>query len=154
MAESLSFGPLPEGRRGDGVRLAQLRGGKIIDAEIIGSAITGASIATSTITEEDWSAPSLQNSWVDYGAPHQTARYRKDPNGVVHIQGMIKSGTTTAGTLLFTLPAGYRPDAELWYTNYAAGGALALMSIAASGAVTIGAGFSATNTQISCSFAT
>ncbi len=61
-----------------------------------------------------WTAPSLLNSWVDYGSPHEVAGYWKDPNtGIVYIRGTIKSGTTTNGTNIFQLPSGYRPSADL-----------------------------------------
>lgn len=58
--------------------------------------------------DTDWQDVSLQNSWVDYGGADPTAQY-KLKGGVVYIKGLIKSGTATAGTLLFTLPEGYRP---------------------------------------------
>ena len=56
-----------------------------------------------------WIAPSLLNSWVNYGGGYEDAGYYKDNFGVVHIRGLIKNGTTTNGTDLFTLPVGYRP---------------------------------------------
>lgn len=58
---------------------------------------------------EDWIAPTLQNSWVDYASGTATSGYMMDTAGKVHIRGWIKSGTTTSGTLLFTLPTDYRP---------------------------------------------
>jgi hypothetical protein len=64
------------------------------------------------IAQESVIAPTLLNSWVNYGSTFATAGYWKDSCGVVHIQGMIKSGTTTAGTVFFTLPSGYRPTAD------------------------------------------
>lgn len=57
-------------------------------------------------------AAALQNSWVNFGDPWQPAGYYKDGSGVVHIEGMIKNGTTASTTLLFTLPAGYRPPKD------------------------------------------
>ena len=65
------------------------------------------------LVQESWTAPSLQNSWVDFGSGEQTTRYRKDSNGTVHVQGVIKNGTTTSNTLLFTLGVGYRPAGNL-----------------------------------------
>lgn len=56
-------------------------------------------------------APTLGNSWVNYGGIYNTAGYFKDACGVVHIRGLIKSGTLTATA--FTLPAGYRPAARM-----------------------------------------
>lgn len=57
-------------------------------------------------------SPSLQNGWVNYGAAGGTyaiAGYWKDKNGIVHLGGLIKGGTTAVGTLILTLPLGYRP---------------------------------------------
>lgn len=54
-------------------------------------------------------APTLLNSWVNYGSGYAPAGYYKDLSGMVHVEGMIKDGTTTSGTNLFNLPAGFRP---------------------------------------------
>lgn len=56
-----------------------------------------------------WTAPTLLNSWANFGSVFNPAGYRKDSNGFVHLRGLIKNGTTTAGTPIFALPAGYRP---------------------------------------------
>lgn len=60
------------------------------------------------IVEEAWIAPTFQNSWVNYDndVTHNVAGYWKDSMGVVHLKGLVKSGTAAA---IFTLPAGYRP---------------------------------------------
>jgi len=58
-----------------------------------------------------WIAPTLTNSWVNFGAPDQTARYRREPFNIVRIQGCIKNGTIN--TAAFTLPTGYRPQARI-----------------------------------------
>ncbi|MEO7904586.1 MAG: hypothetical protein ABIR91_02220 [Candidatus Saccharimonadales bacterium] len=63
-----------------------------------------------------WTALSLQNSWVNYNAPtsgYSNALYTKSSDGIVNLQGLIKSGTTTAGTVIGTLPSGYRPSERL-----------------------------------------
>ena len=59
--------------------------------------------------QEDRQTPTLLNSWVNYGSGYESASYFKDKCGVVHLAGMVKSGTTTAETVIFTLPEGYRP---------------------------------------------
>lgn len=64
---------------------------------------------TGELLQESIHTPTLQNSWVNYGAAYQGAGYWKDKCGVVHLCGLIKSGTTTAETVIFTLPTGYRP---------------------------------------------
>ncbi len=50
--------------------------------------------------------PAFQNGWVNYG--QRPAMFYKDAAGVVHLTGLVKSGTI--GTTAFTLPAGYRPS--------------------------------------------
>lgn len=60
-------------------------------------------------TQEGWIAPTLQNSWVNFGGTVPPAGYYKDEFGQVRLRGFIKDGTATAATLLFTLPVGYRP---------------------------------------------
>lgn len=62
--------------------------------------------------------PTLQNSWVDYdtntyGRPH----YTKDKTGTVMIHGLVKSGTVTTGTVIFNLPAGFRPPRQLAFAT-------------------------------------
>ena len=67
-------------------------------------------IATkATATQEAVTAPTLLNSWVNYGAGVQTAGYYKDKFGIVHLQGAVKDGTI--GLAAFSLPVGYRPSA-------------------------------------------
>jgi hypothetical protein len=55
-------------------------------------------------------SPVFQNGWINYGLGFADAKYYKDKEGVVHIRGLIKSGTFTPNTVLFTLPVGYRPS--------------------------------------------
>jgi hypothetical protein len=64
----------------------------------------------------DESTPTLLNSWVAYGAPFLAPSSWKDSAGNVHLQGSIKSGTTTAGTVILTLGAAYRPTAQIYLT--------------------------------------
>lgn len=56
-----------------------------------------------------WTAPTLLNSWVNYGAGTAPAGYCKDALGILHIRGYVKSGAS--GTVVFVLPEGYRPSA-------------------------------------------
>jgi len=60
-----------------------------------------------------WLDMKLQNGWVQYDGGYFDPKYYKDPHNVVHLRGMIKSGTAAAGTVLFTLPEGYRPQHKL-----------------------------------------
>lgn len=52
--------------------------------------------------------PAFENSWANYGSGYQSARFIKDASGVVHLSGVVASGTVPE--TIFTLPAGYRPD--------------------------------------------
>lgn len=60
-------------------------------------------------------APTLLNSWVNFGSTYANAGYYKDPFGVVHLRGLVKNGTAAAGTAIFALPVGYRPIADLLF---------------------------------------
>jgi len=55
----------------------------------------------------------LQNAWVWYGTIYSTPQYTKSADGIVSLKGLIKSGTATSGTVLTTLPVGYRPKNRL-----------------------------------------
>lgn len=49
------------------------------------------------------------SGWVNFGVTTDIGRATLNADGIVVVNGTIKSGTTTAGTLLTTLPAGMRP---------------------------------------------
>jgi hypothetical protein len=61
--------------------------------------------------QEAFIAPTLTNSWVNYGSGFMNAGYMKDEFGFVHIRGTLKSGTFNS--VAFTLPVGYRPSANI-----------------------------------------
>jgi hypothetical protein len=56
----------------------------------------------------DWIPLVLQNGWIYYGSG-STPAYKKDNMGRVQVKGLIKNGTSAAGTTIATLPVGYRP---------------------------------------------
>lgn len=64
------------------------------------------------LPDTDWVVPTLVNSWVNFGAGHQTARYRR-LGGVVYVEGLIKDGVI--GSTAFTLDSGFRPAATLGF---------------------------------------
>lgn len=101
--------------------------------------VAGAITASGGITVEAWSsALSLSNSWVAYSADF-VVQVKRTPDGVVHVRGMIKNGATTAGTLLFTLPAGYRP-AVAFNTIVSSNNAAASLLVGSDGTVKIYSG--------------
>jgi hypothetical protein len=64
----------------------------------------------------DAGQPAFQGTWVNYDTSlFQRARYWKDPMGIVHVEGLIKSGTIN--TTAFILPAGYRPGIALLFAS-------------------------------------
>lgn len=63
-----------------------------------------------TAPDSGWIAPTFTNSWVNYGFGFNSAGYRKDALGYVHLRGLVKNGTVN--TAIFNLPAGYRPEAQ------------------------------------------
>jgi hypothetical protein len=59
--------------------------------------------------------PAYQNGWVDYNTEYAGAGFMKDATGVVHLTGLVKSGTIN--TAIFILPVGYRPAHRQIYTT-------------------------------------
>lgn len=69
----------------------------------------------SRASDEAYTDATYLNSWVDYNATtHNKGGYYKSLDGVVHLQGVVKSGTI--GQPIFTLPTGYRPSKTLVFT--------------------------------------
>lgn len=64
--------------------------------------------------QQAWQAPTLLNSWVNFGGGFQAAGYMKDSLGFVHLKGLLKNGTPGANPM-FTLPVGYRPLGDMAY---------------------------------------
>lgn len=69
------------------------------------------------LEQEDWSNPSFQNGWVNYGSGYLNAGYFEDSLGVVHLRGLVRNGTfgEVSGTI-FTLPVGYRPAGRVIFS--------------------------------------
>lgn len=70
------------------------------------------------IAEPEFIAPTLLNSWTNYGDPptsgtgdHTRAGYYKSL-GRVFLKGILAAGTTTQDTPMFNLPEGYRPTEQ------------------------------------------
>jgi hypothetical protein len=52
----------------------------------------------------------LSAGWIAFDPTWQAPAYFKDAEGWVRLVGTMKNGTTTAGTVIGVLPAGYRPS--------------------------------------------
>jgi hypothetical protein len=119
---------------------------KLNIGSVIWNATTGVEVGTivnstqldlkANKAQEAWIEPTLLNGWVNFGSGFETAGYYKDEFGVVHLRGLIKSGTTTAGTTLFNLPIGYRPSNNK-FTIIANHNTFAILSINTTGNVNI-----------------
>lgn len=77
-------------------------------------------------TVETWHAATLLNTWANFGGAFVTTKYRyiASPPKSVEIIGTITNGTNANGTVLFTLPTGYRPATQQRNVIYAFGGTL------------------------------
>lgn len=71
--------------------------------------VTALEIDANGIVEEPWQNLTLQSGWSNLGGGYRTAQYYKDKEGVVHVKGIITGGSTPFNSVLFNLPAGYRP---------------------------------------------
>ena len=80
-----------------------------------------------------WTAVTFQNSWVNFGGTTQAVQYKRVGERV-YVRGVGKTGASA--TVMFTLPAGYRPPADL---RFAIDGnvAYAVCDVASSGTVTV-----------------
>lgn len=76
--------------------------------------VTAGGALTGTYPNPQLAAPetpqeiTFQNGWYDYGLAGNSARFYKDPFGIVHLSGGMAGGTLHATA--FTLPVGYRPS--------------------------------------------
>lgn len=59
--------------------------------------------------QPQWVVPTLLNGWINLGSGFSAAGYRKETSGIVRLTGLIKDGVYASGTVIFTLPLGYRP---------------------------------------------
>jgi hypothetical protein len=68
---------------------------------------SGGGTSTLTWTQAGSPAGTLSNSWTNVSG--RDASYAKGGDGIVHLRGAIAAGTTTSATVLFNLPARFRP---------------------------------------------
>ncbi|MDC7227527.1 MAG: hypothetical protein PQJ61_12250 [Spirochaetales bacterium] len=91
-------------------------------------------------------------SWEKYDdyTTYGSARYYKDDAGIVHVELMVKNGSTTDN--IIKLPEGYRPDHKILTHGYSAAGACRI-DIGTDGYVTCKTNCSSTWTAFTHSFA-
>lgn len=108
-------------------------------------------------TAQTWTALSsgLQNSWTDTGGSDAASGYSKWGN-ILFLRGAITGGTTTDNTLLFTLPAGYRPSGRVMASVGLYNGSTvvaAFLLVATNGEVRIFGAAANNNLHLDCTFA-
>lgn len=85
----------------------------------------------------------LANSWIEFSATYYSlAQVKKDKNNRVNLKGVVSAGTSTPGTVITTLPVGFRPEKiEICIVaNSMAGAYFALVYVNPDGTVTIQSG--------------
>jgi hypothetical protein len=107
----------PDATRADsmGARLNNIETG-IYNAQVTGDGaipnVVGAVSASRLATNEAWHVvgatgePAFQNAWANYSGGYTVARFKKDKENTVFIEGLVASGTAAT---IFTLPTGYTP---------------------------------------------
>lgn len=71
-----------------------------------GSTSTSGARSSLGLTLDGPFTPSLQSGWSSAGISYVSPAYSRDHNGRVYLQGAVQGGT---GSIVFTLPFGYRP---------------------------------------------
>lgn len=88
--------------------------------------------------------PALAGTWVVAGGSWLAPGFYKDPFGIVHLFGNVKSGTIAS--TVFTLPTGYRPSADIVFATATGAWAYGTVKITSAGVVSVESG---TNTHVS-----
>lgn len=83
------------------------------------------------------STPTLGNGWTNFGGGFAAAKYIELPHNYGAISGVIKPGTTTNGTIIFTLPAQVAPLAGHTFDAACGNGAGGQIIVGADGTVKI-----------------
>jgi len=88
--------------------IRDIDGASVVANAIGRNAFKGTLVASANNNDtEQIYAPTLGNSWVNFGGGFRNAGYWRDAAGVIHLMGTVKDGTVD--TAIFTLPVGFRP---------------------------------------------
>lgn len=94
------------------------------------------------VTTDGVNMPALQSGWQTWTVGTTYAPRATLKNGIVYLDGLIKPGATATETVLFTLPAGYRPAANRFFTvSVNNTGGSRTVQILSGGAVRLGGAF-------------
>lgn len=89
-----------------------LTGSEILPVVQAGQTRSTTVAAMADLRKGAWQAPNLNAPWTNYGDAFANTAYRKDGNRV-QLRGLVKAGA--GGSMIFTLPAGFRPPAQQIY---------------------------------------
>jgi hypothetical protein len=93
-----------------------------------------------------WTALTLVSSWTNYGSGYGVARCRRIGSRV-QVAGLIKGGTGTIGTLITTLPTGFRPSSNEMYTIHNGSNGIKSAQVSTDGTIAIAQ--AVTNSELS-----
>lgn len=89
--------------------------------------------------DTDWIDLALSNGWVALDPQVQTPPSFRRHHGIVHVRGLIASGSATPESPIATLPAGFRPNRQ-HHLPATASNAFASLGVAANGVIVSKAG--------------
>lgn len=117
--------------------LATRNGGTIELDPATGQLITDSYLRHGSIlpgVAEKYTGFTYQNGWADLGGSYQLGGFKHTNEGRVMLRGWVIGGTKTDGTVIATLPSGYRPtkDEGLSVCNGTSGGVLPEVRVRAS----------------------
>ena len=72
-------------------------------------------------TSLTWNTPTFVSGWVDYGSVY-IARYAQDSMGNVFLKGLVRGGSNSVSSTIFTLPVGMRPSSNIIFACDLSGG--------------------------------
>lgn len=86
------------------VTAPKLANGAVITSKLAAHSVTQKKLA---VLEAPHNPQFLSSGWRDCGSGFEKAGFYKDSEGIVHLQGCVTGG---GSSVIFTLPAGYRPS--------------------------------------------
>lgn len=119
---------------------------------VAGTKVMSRTAVTASDTWNEWAglrtAIPLSNGWVNHSASWSGPFCMKTADGVVTVEGLIAAGTTAAGTVLGTLPVGFRPAGSNIFV-VATNGGYAKIQVATSGQIAAFSAVDGTFTSLS-----